>query len=249
VVDSRVGSLDVWRVWVDRGEASAHDRAARRWIPVAALAVLFLALPVLLVLVLPGTDDQAFQCRARIESRLAQTLGGKLEFLLVTGTGGRPPAEEFVIAVDHGYTSGLPNEAVSGAGSAVQPGMTIWLQGTLMDRDTYFGEQYLFFGYPQLYVDQIKTGAFWPSQVERLGSLYLSPVATVLSLYLVWAFPFMEEYELGSWLLIVARFVLLCGAIAAVLLWGKRGPRVAPRPALALLLYCIAATVLATPSL
>jgi hypothetical protein len=37
-----------------------------------------------------------------------------------------------------------------------------------MDRDTHYGGQYLFIGYPQLYVSQIKRGIYWLSQVERL---------------------------------------------------------------------------------
>ena len=195
----------------------------------AAFATLFAIAPPALVAVSPGLEAGSFVCEVEIEAPLAVTLEGKLEFLLVRGLQGRRPAERFVVTIDHGYTAGVDeNSGDSGEprtslDPVLAPGGRLWLEGSLMGRDTYFGEQYLFFGYPQLYLGQVKTGVFWPSQHERLVALYPAPFTAVASVYLVWAYPFMEEYSLASWLLIAARFLLICTAVAAALILRKRG--------------------------
>ena len=211
----------------------------------------FMALPLVVVAASPGGDDEAFVCRAEVESRLAETLEGKLEFLLVNALAGRPPAERFVVTIDHGYTGGVDENLgeASADASETAVGHVLWLQGSLMDRDTYFGEQYLFFGYPQLYVSQVKSGLLWPSQVERLKSLYFSPVAAPASIYLVGAFPFMEEYSGGTWALIIARLVLVLAAVAAAVAYRKRRRRWTPGLIWVVGAYVLIAIGLAVPSL
>ena len=88
------------------------------------------------------------------------------------------------MTLDHGYTAGIGSAAASSAESpGTHPlGGPFWLHGTLMDRETYFGEQYLFFGYPQLYVDQVKAGLFWPSQLKRMRSRGPKSVAVLTPL-------------------------------------------------------------------
>ncbi len=233
----------------------AH-RISGLWIPIACLVVAFAVLPFGLIWAAPGVDGEAFVSWAAVESRLAGTLGGKLEFFLMEGLGGRPPAERFVITIDHGYTAGVnpqvdPAKAEAGAPQdrALEPGRTLWLQGTLMDPDTYYGEQYLFFGYPQLYVSQVKSGFLWPSQLERLKSLYFSPVATPAAVYLLGAFPFMEEYSAGAWALIIARFLLVCLAVAAAVLYRRKKGRWLPGLVWVLGLYVLGAVGLAVPDL
>ncbi|HLA80260.1 MAG TPA: hypothetical protein VJP78_01335, partial [Thermoleophilia bacterium] len=191
--------------------------AGRSWIISALAWGAFIVLPFIVMGASPGLDHDAFATMAKVDSRLAETLNGKLEFFLVSRRDGRAPADRFVLTIDHGYTAGIG----SAPGSADNPGLIrgelVWLQGSLMDRETYFGEQYLFFGYPQLYVSQVKSGLLWPSQLERLGRMYLSPVTGVGSGYVVWVYPFIEEYSLGTWLLWIGRFVLLVAAIAGVI--------------------------------
>jgi len=205
-------------------------------------ATLFVVLPPVVVVASPGLDEEAFVCRARIESRLAETMQGKFEFFLTEGLEGDPPAGRFVITIDHDYTSGL--EAV-----ALGAGESFWLQGSLMDRDTYYGEQYLFFGYPQLFVSQVKGGLFWPSQVARLRSLYAAPLEAPLSVYLIGAFPFMEEYSSRTWALVIARFVLVFAAVAAAVLYRRRRRRWMPGLVWVLGAYVVASVVLAVPGL
>ena len=214
---------------------------------VAGFLVAFAAVPLGLVAARPGVDADAFVCKIEVQSRVAETLQGKLEFFLVQGVDGRPPADRFVVAIDHGYTAGVEDAPASTPTSA--PGRTFWLQGSLMDKDTYYGEQYLFFGYPQLYVSQVKSGSLWPSQVERLESLYPAPFIALGSVYLVWAYPFMEEYSLVSWLLIMARFLLLCVAAAVAVCWRKRDSRWTPGLMWVVGVYALLVIALAVPSL
>jgi len=217
------------------------------WILAAGLLVVFAAVPFGLVAAGPRADVDTFLCKIEVESRLAETLEGKLEFLLVRGIGGGPPSDLFVITIDHGYTAGVDDEAASVRASA--PGGKFWLQGSLMDKDTYNGEQYLLFGHSQLYVSQVKSGLFWPSQVQRLKSLYLSPFTALASVYLVWAYPFMEEYTLASWLLVIARLLLLCLAVAVAAYRRARDSRWTPGLIWVIGAYALLAIALAIPSL
>jgi hypothetical protein len=141
------------------------------------LRATFALLPLLLVWLVSGPPDASYAAKVEVAERLGATQQGKLQFLLVAVAAGQAPAGRFVITLDRDYTRGLPAE--------VRPGDVFWAAGTLMDRATYYGEQYLFFGYPQIYVDQVRSGPFWPSQSSALAALYAAPVYSVVSLYLV----------------------------------------------------------------
>ncbi len=190
---------------------------ARLWLLAGVFVLLFALLPLGIVLMTSGPDERAYACQVETDSVLGSTLGGKLQFLLAQTLEGRAPASQFVIAVDHGYTRGVDDQVLIDE--------VFWVEGTLMDRDTYFGEQYLFFGLPQIYVSQVKTGGFWPDQRTDLGTLYVSPATALLALYFVWALPFMEEFTSLAWALMVARFVLICAAVILVIVWRKRPGR------------------------
>jgi hypothetical protein len=118
-----------------------------------------------------------------------------------------------------------------------------------MTPDVFYGDQYLFFGRPQVYVSQVKTTLFWPSQIHRLETLYLSPFVTVASVYWVWMLPYAEEYSLSSWLLVIARFVLLVVAVAAALLWRRRRHAWTPGLIWVVGIYVLLAVALAVPGL
>lgn len=203
----------------------------------AVLVIVFAALPLFLVRVISGPDSGAIVSKVETESVLASTLNGRLQFMLVRSLEGETPANRFVITVDHSYTRGVATPLSSGR--------VLCVEGTSMDRETYFGEQYLFFGYPQLYISQIKSGVFWPTQVEDLGVLYLSPATSLLSPYLLGAFPFMEEFEFRVWLLILARFLLVAACVVLVVVWRKRPARLV----LVAGLYALAAVGLSAASL
>jgi hypothetical protein len=211
--------------------AGAPDRARASWRLAVAFLVAFAVLPVIVVFIANGTDRDAFVCRVTVKEPLGATLGGKLEFLLVDTLDGRPPAKEFVVTLDHGYTRGIAGAPSPPVGSTrtesvdlprTPVGTTFSLEGTLMDRDVFYGDQYLFFGYPQLYVSQVKAGLLWPSQIGRLGRLYLTPFVSLVSVCWVWMLPFAEEYSLSSWLLGIGRFVLVVVAVAAAIIWRRK---------------------------
>jgi hypothetical protein len=196
----------------------------------AVAAVVFVLLPLGLVPLTSGPDEEAYACKVETKSALGSTLGGKLQLLLVHSLDGRAPTNPFVITIDHDYTRAAENP--------VLPGQVFWAEGTLMDRETYFGEQYLFVGYPQIYLSQVKTGALWPDQKRDPASLYLAPVTSLASIYFVWAFPFLEEFSLGGWLLLVARFLLTCVCLVLGLAWRRR-----PIRPVGMLGFCLIAAV------
>lgn len=223
-------------------------RSRAGWIAGVCLLVAFVVLPLVVVAVAPGLDEGAYVCKVEVESLLAETLEGGLEFHLVRGLEGRVPAERFVITVAHGYTAGLRQAPGGGAGSAAVAG-EFWLQGTLMDRETFFGEQYLFFGRPQLYVSQVRHGVLWPSQIARLKNLYAAPLTAVGAVYLVGAFPFMEEFSGGTWALWIARLVVVCGAVAGAVWYRRRRWRWASGIVWIAGGYLLATVALAVPGL
>ncbi|OFW62155.1 MAG: hypothetical protein A2133_03525 [Actinobacteria bacterium RBG_16_64_13] len=231
--------------------SSAPAGRAGKMVLAAVFLVLLVAVPFAVVAILPGTDEGGFTCRAEVRSRLAETLGGTLEFLMMSALEGEAPAEAFVATIDHGYTAGVEGGPQSAPADFPETaaGQKFWLQGSLMDKDTFFGEQYVFFGYPQLYVSQVKTGPFWPSQTDRLKTLYWSPVLSLGMVYWVWAFPFVEEYSLGAWLLVIARFLLVCSAAAAAVVWRKRRHRWTPGIIWVVGVYVLVAVLLYVPSL
>jgi hypothetical protein len=228
------------------------------WRLAAAFMIAYLLVPVIIAAFVTGVPDDAFACRVKVSDRLGGTLGGKLEFLLVDTLDGRSPAARFVATLDHGYTKGIVGGPSAGAASDDIPASEIpetpaeavfALEGTLMNRSTFYGEQYLFFDYPQLYVSQVKTAYFWPSQIDRLERLYLSAFTAFASIYWVWVLPFTEEYSLTSWLLVIARFVLVCAAAAATLVWRKKRHAWTPGAVWATGIYALLAVFLAVPSL
>ena len=233
----------------------ARRPLGRGWTLGALFAFVFIVVPFIVVFIADGVDPSAFECAVRVGERLGETQNGRLEFLLVDTLDGRSPSREFVAAIDHGYTEGVVRSAGEGRPGGSQdfpevPADSVFsLVGTTMTPDIFYGEQYLFFDRPQVYVSQVKAALLWPSQIHRIEELYLSPLVAVLSVYWVGALPFAEEYSLASWLLMMARFVLLCGAVAAALILRKKRHRWMPGLVWVVGIYVLVAVALAVPSL
>jgi hypothetical protein len=219
--------------------------------------VVYLILPFVVVFISPGVNSEAFVCRVEVKQRLGATLSGKLEFLLADTVSGRSPTQEFVVTLDHGYTAGIePVPGPNAGGSAgveireTPVGSVFGVAGTSMTKDVFYGEQYLFFDdYPEVYVSQVKDAFLWPSQISRLRTLYLAPFVNAVAIYWIWVSPFTEEYSLGSWLLVVARFLLVCAAVGTALVWHRRRQAWTPGIVWMLGVYAIVAVGLAVPSL
>jgi len=236
----------------------AKEPLPAAWGLAAAFLVAFIVVPLIVVFFARGIDPNDFVCTVQVKERLGESLGGRLEFLLVGTLDGRSPADQFVATLDHGYTEGIvlapaddgaQGELTSAEIPETPVGSVFSLDGALMTPDVFYGEQYLFFGWPQVYASQVKTTLLWPSQIHRLEELYLSPFVTVASVYWVWMLPFAEEYSVSSWLLVIARFVLLCAAIAAALVWRRKRQAWTPGIIWVAGVYVLLAIVLAVPSL
>ncbi len=193
------------------------------------------AFPLLAVNIDP--DQSSYVFRAEVSEKIIQTAGGKLEYFYAENIEGTAPADNLVIVTDKGgYTRG-----------EIREGENAWLQGDLMDEETYFGEQYLFFGKPQIYVSQVKKGLFWPDQKTEARILYESPFSSFASLLFVWAFPFMEEFSLLPFLVLVFKTILVVAV--SVLMTRSARKRDPKRLLLLFLAYSLAAMALTLPVL
>jgi len=204
----------------------------------ALLAATFLALPLLIVQVMPTDTPEAFAFRGVLSEELGRAAGDKLVYYRVEVVEGTAPGSTISVALDRDYTRGL-------AASALRPGAKSWFQGGLMTPEVFYGEQYLFFGLPQVYVRQVKTGLLWPDQWTGLRVLYLSPVETLAAPLQL---PFLvrsDSFTFRTFAILLARCALVAGVIVLAV---RRRLKGAPL-AIALLAYSIVAVLLTTPIL
>lgn len=202
------------------------------------LGVLFFGLPFLIVQLIPTTSPEPYVFKACIIERLGETLQGKLRYFLVEELEGNSPATTFVVTIDSAYTRGVSR-------LDLEKDRQVWMQGSIMTPDVFYGEQYLFFDYPQLYISQVKTGALWPDQITELRILYLSPFTAFLSLLYIFWYPFMEEFSRGHYFVMIAQSVFI---VAMIVFFLKRRPT-GKRLALVLLTYGIIAMLTTIPVL
>ena len=138
------------------------------------LTLAYLLIPVITIIIIPTDTPQPYMYEAEIIEKLGETMGGKLRYYHVSTIQGTSLDTEFVAAIDEDYTRGAV--AVS-----LADGETVWMQGDIMTPEIFYGDQYLFFGLPQVYVRQLKPGLLWPDQVSELPLLYGSPATTLLA--------------------------------------------------------------------
>jgi hypothetical protein len=204
------------------------------------LALLLLAslIPLVIVQVMPTDSPEPYLFKARFEGHLGTSSNGSLTYHQVSVLEGEAPASTVVVALDRNYTRGLCADITS-------PGAESWLQGSLMTREVYYGEQYLFFGPPQIYVRQLKSGMLWPDQTKELSILYLSPLSTIFAPIQI---PFLLRSDglsartIGT---LLARCALLIATIIFVL---RRRNETAPVLS-GLLTYAVVAMLLTLPIL
>ncbi|MFW6150046.1 MAG: hypothetical protein ACOC6A_00760 [Chloroflexota bacterium] len=182
----------------------------------AALVLFGLLCPLAVVQFIPTDSPQPYVFDALIQEELAQSNNGELTFLLVEWVAGKAPAQEFVVTISRSYTRGE-------SGLSFRPGEQIWMQGTLMDPETYYGEQYLFFGRPQVYVRQVKDGLLWPDQKTELRILYLSPVHSLSSPVVAAQLPRSEEFAPGRFAVALLKSLVI-GGTAVYLVRFRRDP-------------------------
>ncbi len=203
-----------------------------------ALALAAAIVPLVAVRVIPTDSPEPYLFKARFEDHLGTSSNESLRYHEVKVLQGEAPATTIVVALDRNYTRGLSRGITS-------TGTESWMQGSLMTREVYYGEQYLFFGPPQIYVRQLKSGILWPDQATELRILYLSPLTTILApieLPLLLRSESLSARTAGT---LLARCALL---IATIIFVVRRRHEIEPvLPGL--LAYAVAAMLLTLPVL
>lgn len=208
------------------------------------LAVIFLLIPILilpfLVIQFVQTDSpQPYVFKAKIIEKLDETLNGKLQYFSVEHIEGNSPNITFVIAVDKAYSRGLSNIVLENDGE-------LWMQGSLMTREVFYGEQYLFFDLPQIYVRQIKDKGFWPDQITELKILYISPFSSLLIPLLLLSCIFIQGCALETnFLNLIGKTILVFVAVFLLVKYRKRSWSIV----LIFLIYALLAMMLTIPVL
>lgn len=214
-----------------------HAKAPTRRL-LALLAALSVLVPLAIVYAMPSDTVEPFVFRARVTEDLGKSTNGQLQYHRIEVVDGDAPAHVIAIALDHSYSRGLtPADVV--------PGFEAWFQGGLMTPDVFYGEQYRFFGLPQVYVRQVKSGLLWPDQWSELRVLYLSPFETLAAPVQI---PFiLRSDDLTPQILVVllGRCALIAITVALIVRRRLRGNALA----VALLAYALAAILLTTPIL
>ncbi|MBN1152111.1 MAG: hypothetical protein JXA58_02775 [Dehalococcoidia bacterium] len=196
------------------------------------------ALPLFVVLSRPAYSVSEYVFEAGLDERLGTSTNHQLTYFAATALSPGAPADEMVLSFDEGYTRGwVP--------SNLEVGDTLWVEGSLMTPEVCFGEQYIFYGPPQLYLRQIKTEALWPDQVTELRVLYLSPLSTLVAPIQL---PLLFRSDSLS-ARIVTVLGLRCVLIAATLTFLIRRHSNRAGIILTLALYALIAVVLTMPIL
>ena len=160
-----------------------------------------------------GAEDPRYIIHAQIREMLGETetLMTKFQYFLVEKLAGDAPATEFVVLISTGrggLTRGLSNVKL-------ESNQEFWGHGFFMDPARYenMGDEYIFFGLPQVYLWQIKGTLLWPDQTTALKLLYQAPIARLTALYYVVAFPLMDEFTLRHYVAFIAQTVLIVATI------------------------------------
>jgi len=205
---------------------------------VAILVAVLILLPLLLVHLVPTDTVEPFVFRARLAEYLGESASAQLRYYRVDVLEGTAPSTSTVVALDRSYSRGY-------VPASTAPGLTPWLQGSLMTPDIFYGEQYLFFGLPQVYVRQVRSGLLWPDQWSGLRVLYLSPVETLAAPIQI---PFLvrsDSFTYGILAVLVARCLLIGFTVWVVVRKRLRGSRLVA----ALMAYAFVAILLTVPIL
>ena len=205
---------------------------------VGPLAVLLFLGPLATVQLIPTDTTEPYVFRARIAAYLGESSNSQILYFRADTLDDAAPAQALVIALDRSYSRGMNP-------SHVVPGFEAWFQGGPMTPDIFYGEQYLFFGLPQIYVRQVKSGLLWPDQWSELRVLYLSPAETLAAPVQI---PFLLRSD-GVTLRVIAVMLARCALIAATAVTIFRRRLRGSMLLAALLCYALAAMLLTVPIL
>ena len=197
-----------------------------------------LIIPAAVVLQQPSSYPEPYVFEAELNRYLGASADGKLTYYEVSTLDGLAPADKIAVSMDNAYTMGWsPGE--------LEVGGSYWMEGSLMTPEVFYGEQYIFWGPPQLYISQLKTGLLWPDQKSELLALYGSPVSTLAAPIQL---PMLFRSD-GFSIKLATVLLLRCVLIAAVLFWALRKRPGARGIMAALALYALCAILLSLPIL
>jgi len=183
-----------------------HPARASRRLATLALAAAFL--PLLLVQIVPSDTVDQYGFKAEVVQTLGDSGNGQLQYFRAVVLTGMAPDDVLVTALDRNYSRGYTPGSIA-------PESTCWFKGDLMMPDVFYGEQYLFFDTPQVYVRQVKTGLLWPDQWTGMRVLYLSPLATLAAPVQL---PFLLQSDSFTWrmLAVLAARCIVLGTVIAL---------------------------------
>jgi len=138
------------------------------------LAIAIVLVPLVVVQVIRPHQLGAYAPKVRVTKFLDQNSKGLLKYFLVERVEGEAPGDTFVIAVQYNFSEGISSVEV-------KDGQILWVQGPLMTEEIYHPEYHLFFGYPQIYVYQVKGRGLWPDQLIKMREFYLSPFTSLIA--------------------------------------------------------------------
>jgi hypothetical protein len=205
---------------------------------IALLVALLLLIPVVIVHLIPTDTVEPYVFQGRLSEYLAQSANGQLRYYAVDVVEGSAPASRIVVALDRSYSRGY-------RANDIMLGLIAWYQGSLMTPDVFYGEQYLFFGLPQVYVRQVKSGILWPDQWTELRILYLSPLTTLAAPLQILFLARSDVFSYTILGVLVARCLLIASVATLVFRRRVRGIRLVTL----LLGYAIVAVLVTVPML
>ena len=202
-----------------------------------ALFIAIIIIPLITIQLIPTDAPEPYTAKVIIQEDLGSSASGKLRYLLVENIEGTAPPQ-FVAALDTAYTRGLDK-------ISLPAGKELWIQGSLMTRDIFYGAEYLFFDYPQIYVRQIKERGLWPDQITELRIMYAAPITNLSSVVTVWMFPHFEEFSSTTFAVLITQAAVAIAAIVSALKRRKNNWQLI----LIILSYAVAMMLLTIPLL
>lgn len=167
---------------------------------IVGLSLVILFVPLIAIQVIPTDSPQPYMFKVRISSKLDETTNGHRQYFFMEWLEGDEMAPAFVVLIDSAYTRGQSN-------AVLEPNQEFWCQGSLIKPGEGLDLPHM--SMPQFYVRQIKGSILWPDQVTELKLLYLAPIFRLSDPPFVVLLPFMEEFTLGTYLVVILQTIVI----------------------------------------
>jgi len=203
---------------------------------IVGVFLVVLIVPLIIIQVIPTDNPQSYVFRVRISSKLDETANGHRQYFFVEWLEGDEMAPAFVVLIDSAYTRSRFNVVL-------EPNQEFWCQGNLIKPGEGLDLPYM--SMPQYYVRQIKGPILWPDQVTELKLLYLAPILRLIDPPFVVLFPFMEEFTLRTYLILIVQTIVIITTVYLIVK-NRHNPR---NRILIMLAYILLTMILTIPRL